>query len=251
MRFKGKTVLVTGASRGIGEAIACQAAAEGADVVLTARSETALADVAAKIQAAGGVAHIAPADAADPAAIEAVVAAADKRFGRLDVLINNAGTIDPIARVASAEAEAWTHAMAVNLIGPALFIRAALPHLHAGHGCIVNMSSGAAHRPLEGWSAYCASKAALWMLTQLLHLEEGYGVDVYAVSPGTVDTEMQVAIRASGVNPVSKLPRSSLAPPSLPAAGCLWLAATRPEDLKGQDVNIRTAEFLERAGIES
>ena len=87
------------------------------------------------------------------------------------------------------------------------------------------------------------------MTTQATHLEEGEAIDVYAASPGTVDTEMQVAIRASGVNPISQIPRGDLAPTSLPAAGIVWLAAERPADLRGQDVNVRTPEFLKRAGI--
>jgi 3-oxoacyl-[acyl-carrier protein] reductase len=248
MSLQDKTVLVTGASRGIGRAIAIAAAA-GAKVALTARSADTLAETAAAVVAAGGSAHTIVGDAANPASIEEAVASTVQNFGSLDVLINNAGIVDPIARVEAADADDWARCMAVNLTGPALFARYALPHLRAAKGALINISSGAAHRPLEGWAAYCASKAGLWMLTQSLHLEEGEAVDVYAASPGTVDTEMQVLIRASGVNPISQVPRANLAPASLPAAGVVWLAQERPQDLRGGDVNVRDPAFLKRAGI--
>jgi len=251
MKLDDKTILVTGASRGIGKAIAEAAAGAGATVALTARSAGDLEAVAAGIEAKGGTAVAFPADAMDPDAIRQVVADTVARFGGLDGLVNNAGMVDPIARLDAADAQDWLDCFNLNVVGPAIFSAAALPHLRAAAGAVVNISSGAAHRPLEGWAAYCASKAALWMQTQSLHLEDGDAIDVYAASPGTVDTEMQVLIRASGVNPVSQIPRANLAPPSLPAAGVVWLLAQRPVDLKGQDVNVRAEDFLQRAGIQA
>lgn len=249
MTLAGKSILVTGASRGIGRAITEAAAKAGAAVALTARSAGALGEVAAGIKAAGGDAMAFPGDAGEEAAIQDVVANAAEHFGGLDGLVNNAGMIDPIARMEAAEADDWLTCMNVNVVGPAMFVAAALPYLRAGKGVVVNISSGAAHRPLEGWAAYCASKAALWMQTQALHLEEGEAIDVYGASPGTVDTEMQGQIRASGVNQISQIPRENLAPPALPAAGVAWLMAERPADLRGQDVNVRAPDFLARAGI--
>jgi len=250
MSLKGKAVLVTGASRGIGRAIAVAAAKAGADLALAARGREGLEETAREAEAAGVRALVLPGDAGDAGDIAATVAAAVEGLGGLDALVNNAGVIEPIARLAEADEAAWAHAFQINLIGPALFIRAALPHLKARKGAVLNVSSGAAHRPHEGWSAYCSTKAALWMQTQALHLEEGGAIDVYAASPGTVDTEMQVTIRASGVNPISQIPRGDLAPAWLPAAGMVWLLAERPEDLKGTDVNVRTTEFLARADID-
>lgn len=249
MGLQGQSVLVTGASRGIGRAIAIAAAQAGAAVVLTARSQDALEETAAAIASAGGQAHAIAGDAASADDAERIVAEAASHMGGLDVLINNAGVIEPIARVEEADADAWAHCLNVNLIGPTQFIRQALPHLKARKGAVINISSGAAHGPMEGWAAYCASKAGLYMLTRALHLEEGDAIDVYGVSPGTVDTEMQVEIRASGVNPVSQIPRENLAPATLPAQCVVWLMENRPQDLAGDDVRIREAEFLARAGI--
>ena len=250
MDLSGKSYLITGASRGIGKAIAEALAAAGGKVALTARSADALNTVAASIQANGGTALALAADADDADAMAGVLSKTVSEFGGLDGLMNNAGMIDPIARMEAADAADWAHIFNINLVSPVVLTRMALPHLRASKGALVNISSGAAHRPLEGWSAYCATKAALWMATQALHLEEGEAIDAYAASPGTVDTEMQVQIRASGVNPISEIPRENLAPPSLPAAGVVWLLAARPQDLRGQDVNVRDEAFLQRAGIQ-
>jgi 3-oxoacyl-[acyl-carrier protein] reductase len=141
----------------------------------------------------------------------------------------------------------------VNLVGAMHGCRAALPGmLAAGGGTIVNISSGAAERPLEGWSAYCAAKAGLAMLTRSLGLEcGGRGVNAYGLRPGVVDTAMQVTIRASGVNEVSRIPRESLGGTGDPARAVAYLCTPAAADLAGGEVDIYDAAFRARAGLEA
>jgi len=241
----GKVALVTGASGGIGEASARELASCGVAVMLAARRREACTRIADSIRASGGKAAAAACDVARYGEVEAAVARTVEDFGRLDILINNAGTIEPIARLAESDPEAWANSACHA-------VRAALPHLVAsGDGVIVDISSGAAHRPLEGWSAYCVAKAGLAMLTQAIAHEEGErGVRVYGFAPGVVDTDMQVRIRASGVNPVSRLARSDLAPPEQPARVIAWLCTPAAADLAGQEFDIRTPEIRRRAGLD-
>ena len=101
--------------------------------------------------------------------------------------------------------------------------------LERGHGDIINVSSGAALRPLEGWSAYCAGKAGLAMLTRSIDLEHrAAGIRVFGFQPGTTDTDMQVTIRASGINLISKIPREQLTPVAHPARAIVYLCTRRP-----------------------
>ena len=114
----------------------------------------------------------------------------------------------------------------------------------------MNVSSGAASRPLEGWSAYCAGKAGLAMLTRSLHLELGErGVRAYGLRPGVVDTDMQGVIRASGVNEVSRLRREELASVEGPARAIAYLCEPAAADLAGAEVDIRDGTFRGRAGV--
>ena len=117
---------------------------------------------------------------------------------------------------------------------------------------IVNVSSGAAHHALEGWSSYCAAKAGVASLTRSVALEAGdAGIRVYGFGPGTVDTEMQAVIRTSGVNPVSQMTRSQHAPPSVPAQVIAWLCTEDAADLAGEELSIRDEALRRRAGLET
>src|SRR4051812_34002453 len=122
--------------------------------------------------------------------------------------------------------------------------------LASSGGTIINVSSGAAHRPLEGWSGYCCAKAGLAMLTAALALETApSGVRVFGLAPGAVDTETQVTIRASGINRVSRMPRSSLAPVEEPAAAIVYLCTDGANDLVGREGALLDPEFRRRIGL--
>lgn len=244
----GKVIIVTGASRGIGAASARALATAGATVLLTARDGKLADEVARSI---GGSASASACDVSDFAAFEALVATTKSRFGRLDALVNNAGVIEPIASIADSDPAAWARNVQINLTGAYHAIRAVLPGMIAdGGGTIVNVSSGAAIRPLEGWSAYCSAKAGLHMLTRAVALETaGKGIRVFGFQPGTTDTDMQVLIRASGVNPVSQIPRGNLTPVAHPAAAIVYLCTRAADDLNGQEFSLRDDSFRARLGI--
>jgi len=197
-KLQGQVAIVTGASRGIGAAAARRLATAGAAVVLTARDEDALATVTEDIQRAGGNAHFVAADLADPDQIDPLIEGTLDHFKRVDILVNNAGMIWPLEETADADMDEWAYSVQVNLVGPFFMTRTVLPlMLHQNYGRILNVSSGAAARPIPGWGAYCAAKAGLDMFTEVVALEVAKSnITVNALYPGLVDTEMQAAIRS-------------------------------------------------------
>src|SRR3954454_21454706 len=223
----GKVAIVTGGSRGIGSAAATALAGAGARVMTLARDGDAAAEIAHTINAKIGQAYGLACDVTHYDAVEAAVGETVRRCGQPDILVNNAGVIEPIGALSQTDPAAWAQNINVNLIGAYNAVRATLPYMLAnGGGTVINISSGAAHRALEGWSAYCCAKAGLAMLTAALALETAQsGVRVFGLAPGVVDTEMQVTIRASGVNRISKIPRTSLAPVEHPAAAVVYLCS--------------------------
>lgn len=244
-----KTVMITGASRGIGAAAARVFADAGWRVALLARSTTEISALADQM---GAAAMALPCDVADPVAVEAAVQTVVARWGRLDALINNAGMIDPIARIETASAADWGRAIDVNLKGVFYGLRAAIPVMKAaGQGTIITVSSGAAHNPLEGWSAYCAAKAGAAMLTRAAHLEEAaHGLRIMGLSPGTVATDMQVRIKASGINPVAQLDPSVHIPAEWPAKCLLWMCGPGGDDWLGKEISLRDAEIRRAIGVQ-
>ncbi len=130
-------------------------------------------------------------------------------------------------------------------------MRAALPvMLAAGHGTILTISSGAAHGPVEAWSHYCASKAAAAMLTRCLDKENAQdGIRAMGLSPGTVATQMQREIKASGINPVSQLDWDDHIPPDWPAKALLWMCSADADEFIGQEISLRDDAIRKRAGL--
>jgi NAD(P)-dependent dehydrogenase (short-subunit alcohol dehydrogenase family) len=248
---KGKTAIVTGGGRGIGAAIGKLLAANGAQVVLAARSGREIETAVQEIVGTGGRAVAVECDVSDYATVAHLVTSSERQFGPIDILINNAGVIDPIGKLADSDPRQWARNIDVNLTGAYYVIRAVLPGMLARRsGVVLNVSSGAAHRPLEGWSAYCSGKAGLAMLTNALALEtKGSGLRVFGFSPGTVDTEMQVKIRASGINMVSQIPRADLTLPDHPARAALYLCSNAAADLNGTEVSLRDPAFRARIGL--
>jgi len=235
-------VIVTGASRGLGAAVARWLAKVQAAVTLVARSEEKLKNVAGDIRYLGGKPLIVTADVSNYDACRSVVELTLGRFGRIDALVNNAGIIQPISSVSRAEPDAWRYNIEVNLLGPFNMIRAAISSLCRQYGRIVNVSSGAASRVLKNASAYCAAKAALNHFTQVL-AEENPEVTAVTVRPGVVDTDMQAFIRNEGVKVMSDeqvayyrqlKDNGELEPPEIPARSIAWLALYAPQKFSGQ-----------------
>ncbi len=244
----GKTVLITGASRGIGEATARLFAAQGANVVLTARSEAVIDEIALDI---GENAMAIACDVSRYGDVRDAVAHTVGRFGSLDILIGNAGVIEPVALLAESDPEEWGHAIDINLKGVYYGMRAAMPIMQkAGGGTIITISSGAAHNALEGWSHYCASKAGAAMLTKAAHVEgAAQGLRVMGLSPGTVATQMQREIKASGVNPVSAMSWEDHIPAEWPARTLLWMCGPEADAHLGQELALRDEALRKTVGL--
>ena len=244
----GQTALITGASRGIGAETARAFAAAGATLCLIARSADELKAVAAEL---GTQTLVQTCDISDYTSVSAAVDATIKTFGQLDIVINNAGAIEPISHLSSIDPDGWDKVIDVNLKGVFYAMRAALPHmLGRGSGTIITVSSGAAHNPVEAWSHYCASKAGAAMLTECLHLENGAsGIRAMGMSPGTVATQMQSDIKASGINPVSQLNWSDHIPADWPAKALLWMCSAAADGYLGREISLRDDDIRKAVGL--
>ena len=249
--LKGQCAIITGASKGIGAATALEMAANGMNVVLAARSGGDCEAIAAQIKADGGNAIAIACDVTDYAQVQKVVDTTLEHFGQLDVLVNNAGTIDPIAMLADSDPQSWARVVDVNLKGVYFGLRAALPVMQKQQsGVIINISSGAASNALDGWSHYCATKAGVLSLTKCVHKEYNEaGIRCIGMSPGTVATDMQVAIKKSGINAVSQMDFSEHIPPEWPAKAITYLCTHDAAEFSGTDFSIKTDEGRRRVGL--
>lgn len=248
MDLTGKTVMITGASRGIGAAAARVFAEAGAKVALVARSGDAIAELAGEI---GPAAVAIPCEISRYWEVEQAVQNCLKAFGSLDILVNNAGVIEPIAPLAAADPAEWGAVIDINTKGVYHGMRAALPvMLAAGGGSILTIGSGAAHDALEGWSAYCTSKAGALMLTRAADTEyRDKGIRAISLSPGTVATQMQKTIKASGVNPVSELEWSDHIPPEWVAKALLWMCSAEADVHLGSEIRLRDEAIRRQVGV--
>jgi len=232
----GRTVLVTGAGRGIGAALVQQLVAAGAQVFA---GFYGAADMGAL---AGAVTF--PLDVTDQSSVNAAVAQVTAFGGRLDVLVNNAGIIAPIGHLEHLPSDALRPAFDVNVTGLHRMTVACLPLLKASRGTVVNAGTGAATTPMEGWTAYCASKAAARMMTQMMALELApHGIQSFFIGIPPTDTMMQGEIRVAGLNPISQIPQDKLVAPDVPASVMAWLCSAEARAVDEVLLDVRQDRF--------
>jgi NAD(P)-dependent dehydrogenase (short-subunit alcohol dehydrogenase family) len=253
MRLKGEAALITGGSGGIGRAIALRFAREGASVIVAARNESRLKTVAEELRALGAEALPVVCDVGDEAAVRQMVKQGEARFGKIGVLVNNAGyfcSLHPIGEMPDSE---WDLAIRANLTGAFYVTRAVMPGMIARrHGSIIMMSSLGAKAAYPFGTPYAAAKAGLLGLTRALAAEGGpHGIRVNALSPGVVaGTQMHEKVsreleRVAGVKPEerirgaqeSALLRRVLSPEDV-AGAALFLACSDSDSITGQTLNV-------------
>lgn len=244
-----RVALVTGASRGIGRAIAEALAGAGHAVAINFASRRDDAEVvAAGIRAAGGAALLVQADVSQPDAVARMFAAVDEAFGRLDVVVNNAGIGRRVDRLVDIDDATWRRTLAVNLDGTFFCMRAAIPRLRAaGGGRIVNVSSGAARTGGTIGAHYAASKAGVLALTARAARElAADGIAVNAVLPSVIETEMLEAVApdaAARARLQAQIPVGRFGRPEEVARVVRFLATEAPHYLTGECISLRGARL--------
>ncbi|HEV2106467.1 MAG TPA: SDR family NAD(P)-dependent oxidoreductase [Candidatus Eisenbacteria bacterium] len=257
MKLAGRVAIVTGGGRGLGRAIALRFAAEGAAVTLAATGREALAETAGAIAAAGGRALPVATDVADEAAVARMVAATVAEFGRLDVLVNNAGIAGPTAPIVELDRADWDRTLAINVTGAYLCAKHAVPHMvAAGGGRVINITSVAGRIGYALRSPYAVSKWGMIALTRSLAIEVGgHGITVNAIAPGAVRGERIASVvrtRAAALGrPAAEVEREfyleptalkRLIPPEEVAATALFLASDEAASITGETLGV-TAGF--------
>jgi NAD(P)-dependent dehydrogenase (short-subunit alcohol dehydrogenase family) len=206
----GRVALVTGASRGLGKAVAATLARHGAHLALAARDGDALHRVVEELAPGRGETNrqvvAVPTDVSRPSEVEQMVECAVQLTGRLDVLVCNAGVYGPLGPLEELDWDAWAHAIEINLFGTVLSCRSAVPYMRRqGYGKIITLSGGGATRPLPRFSAYAASKTAVVRFTETLAEElRGTGIDVNSVAPGALNTRLLDDVLAAGPDRVGE-----------------------------------------------
>lgn len=240
MTIQGKVVAITGAGRGIGRATALHLAARGARVVLGARSETELLDVAREIERAGGEAALRSTDVTRRADLESLIRLGRDRFGRVDVIVNNAG-IGPISRFDALRVEDWDAMIDVNLRGALYGIAAALPvFAQQGKGHVINVISTAGLKIVPTMGVYAATKNALRTATEALRQEAGAKLRVTEVSPGFIDTSFaDSSITDPDVKAMINQQKERLAISPNAIARAIAFAIEQPEDVEIGSVVVR------------
>ena len=234
-KLKGQTAIVTGASRGIGKAIAVMFASEGANVVVTARTEYAIDDLAGRIVQSGRSALAVTADLSIDSDLQRIADETLANYGRIDILVNNAGIIHPRINLVDFDFELWRKVVAVNLEAVALLTALCLPSMmERNYGKVINISSIGGRKGSKGRSAYRATKAALISLTESVAAEtKPYGIDVNCICPGGVDTEgYREAFRMRG-----KIDDPSLMAPEEIAKLAVYLASDDSSSVTGAAID--------------
>ena len=159
-------------------------------------------------------------------------------WGTVDILINNGAVIEPITSLEKIELQDFEKAVRVNYLAPSLLISYCWNNLLKNRGKVINVLSGASINAIEGWTAYCSTKAALHMINQQTHLEGNqYGISSIGLSPGMVDTDMQDKIRASGINKVSKVRKEDLINSKKTGLFALWCASPEANQFSGEMIS--------------
>jgi NAD(P)-dependent dehydrogenase (short-subunit alcohol dehydrogenase family) len=252
MQLEGKIAVITGGGRGLGKGIALTFAAEGSDVVIAARTETALKETAAEIEAIGRKCLAIVTDQAIPEQVRNMVDRTLERFGRVDVLVNNAGIGGPTLSVADMDLEAWKQTLAINLTGAMLCTKYILKDdmIPRRSGNIINISSVSGRMGHANRSPYSASKWGLIGLTQSLALEVGkYGIRVNCISPGPVVGEriewaMRQVSKNQGIsyeqavaNEIARTALGRMVRPEEVGYLAVFLASDKSAGITGQTIN--------------
>lgn len=233
-----KVVIITGASSGLGEATARRLAKNGAKLMLAARREDRLKDLVTDLQKDGGVAKYQVTDISDRSEVEQLVQATKEAYGKIDVLVNNAGLM-PLSPLAATKVDEWEKMIDVNIKGVLYGVAAVMPiMLQQGSGHIINLSSVAGHKVFPGGAVYCATKFAVKAISEGIRLESDGKIRSTNISPGAVATELTSTItHEESVEMVKQLTNVAIDPDAI--ARAITFAIEQPADVDVNEMIIR------------